>query len=259
MHKFSLKCFGVGDGWPSARNHSSFLYTLQERSILIDCGEPISRGYFETGGSYDAIDRIFISHLHFDHVGGLFMLLQSFWLRKRRKELFIHLPEDGIAPIRRLLEAGCLFDELLQYRLLLVPLRADEMTEEGTVRVTTYPSTHLKSFQQRFAARHPQNYEAYCFLLETDDLRIGHSADLGAVEDLAPLVRNPLDLLVCETAHVNPEHLFAFLSTRSIRRAVFIHLTQRQTREIEALRHLAARALPRTEISFAQDGDLFTF
>ncbi|MNC99553.1 hypothetical protein D3C83_178830 [compost metagenome] len=79
------------------------------------------------------------------------------------------------------------------------------------------------------------------------------------MEDLAPLVVNPLDLLICETAHVDPEHLFNYLGTRSIQRVIFIHLTQRQTREIEALRHLAARALPQTEISFARDGDLFSF
>src|SRR5687768_17086560 len=92
MDDFSLKCFGVGDGTPSAeRNHSAYLYRLGTATLLIDCGEPVSRSFKATGLSYETIDRIFLSHLHSDHVGGLFMLLQGFWLEQRRQQLTIHL------------------------------------------------------------------------------------------------------------------------------------------------------------------------
>ena len=116
MHQFSLKCFGVGDGWPSAeRYHSSFLYRLQDRAFLIDCGEPISRSFKASGLDYNLIEHIFLSHLHFDHVGGLFMLIQGFWLEARKRALTVHAPSDGILPLRQLLHAGCIFDELLPF------------------------------------------------------------------------------------------------------------------------------------------------
>src|SRR5882672_8610337 len=86
MGKLTLRCFGVGDGWPCAdRKHASFLYRFDKVSILVDCGEPISSSYKASGLSYDAIDRIFISHLHFDHIAGFFMLMQGFWLERRQK------------------------------------------------------------------------------------------------------------------------------------------------------------------------------
>src|SRR5205823_1827426 len=83
----SLKCFGTGDGWPSAdRNHSSFLYRFGQTRVLIDCGEGISRSYKASGLSYNAVDGIFLSHMHADHTGGFLMLMQGMWLEKRRKQ-----------------------------------------------------------------------------------------------------------------------------------------------------------------------------
>ena len=44
MQEFSLTCFGVGDGLPCGdRNHSSYLYRIGGRTLLIDCGESVSR------------------------------------------------------------------------------------------------------------------------------------------------------------------------------------------------------------------------
>jgi len=126
MHHFLLRCFGVGDGWPSPqRNHSSFLYQFEEQTILIDCGEPVSSSFKAAGLDYNVIDRILISHLHFDHLGGFFMLMQGFWLEARNRELKVHAPRDGIMPIRQLLQAGCIFDELLPFQTRYEPFQVD--------------------------------------------------------------------------------------------------------------------------------------
>jgi ribonuclease BN (tRNA processing enzyme) len=225
----------------------------------MDCGEPASSSFFKTGLSYDAIDHIFISHLHFDHVGCLFMLIQSFWLKRQKKELVVHLPVDGIAPVRQLLNAGCIFDELLAFRLRFEPLRHGEAVTVGNVQVTPFMTTHLRTFRQRFSQKHPQNYEAFCFLIEAEGLRVGHTADVGSADDLAPLVAKPLDLLVCEMAHLNTERLFRLLHDCQIKRYVFIHLTQKQTTQIEQLRLLASQHLGTAELCFARDGEQIAF
>jgi ribonuclease Z len=256
MDAFCLKCFGVGDGWPSAdRNHSAFLYRFGPVSFLIDCGEPVGRALKASGMSYDALDRIFISHLHFDHIGGFFMLTQGFWLERRRRELTVHLPAEGIAPIRQMLDAGYVFEELLAFPMRFEALEAGRPIPVGHVRVTPHPTTHLAGLRASFQARHPQPFCAYSFLLEADGLRVAHSADMGAAKDLEPLVREPLDLLVCELAHFRPESLFAYLRGRPIRRLVFIHATRAVWDNREATRQAAADALPAVAVSFAQDGE----
>jgi ribonuclease BN (tRNA processing enzyme) len=256
MDGFALKCFGIGDGWACPdRNHSSFLYRFGKTSILIDCGEPLSSRYKASGLSYDLIDRIFLSHLHFDHVGGLFMLLQGFWLERRSKALPIHMPAHGIDPVRKLLQAGCIFDELFDFDLHFTPLRVGESVEQDTLRVIPFATSHLESLRLKFEHKYPNTFEAFSFLLEWGDLRIAHSADIGQPEDLAPLVRNPVDLLVCEMAHFKPEALFRFLRGKPVKRILFIHLARPYWENLEETRALAAQMLPGIPFSFARDGE----
>ena len=258
MHTLALRCFGVGDGWPCAeRNHSSFLYQLEGRCFLIDCGEPISRSFKASGLDYNLVDHILLSHLHFDHLGGFFMLMQGFWLEGRTKELRVHAPTDGIAPMRQLLDAGCIFDELMPFRTRYEPLQAGQPITLGAIRITPFPTTHLWGLRRLFQDKYPQRYEAFSFLIETPRARIAHSADIGAVQDLAPLVEKPLDLLVCELAHVDPEELFRFLQVRPIKRILFIHLARECVERFAALEKLAQDLLGPDRIGWPSGGQEF--
>src|SRR6266436_5066798 len=117
---FSVTCFGTGDGLPCA-----------------------DRSYKASGLSYDAMDAIFLSHLHSDHVGGFFMLMQGLWLENRRKDLPVYLPGGAIPPLRQMLRVVLIFDELLQFRLRLLPLRAGKPDTVAGVRVTPFRTSHL--------------------------------------------------------------------------------------------------------------------
>jgi phosphoribosyl 1,2-cyclic phosphodiesterase len=256
MQTLSLTCFGVGDGMPCGdRNHSAYLYRLADTTFLVDCGDPISRSYKASGLSYELIDRIFISHLHSDHVGGFLMLLQSLWLEQRRKDLSVHLPADGIEPLRRMAQAAYLFDELLPFRLRFEPLQARRPAVHGPVRVTPYPNSHLAGFRKAYQGRHPGEYAAYSFLIEKDDFRGVHTADLGGVSDLDALLADPVNLLVCELSHFRAEELFDYLKDRPIQHAVFVHLGRSYWSQLGEIRKLAARMLPRFRVSFPQDLD----
>jgi len=254
----SLTCFGVGDGAACGdRNHSSFLYQLPGTSILIDCGEPVSRSFKASGRPYDSIDRIFLSHLHSDHVGGFFMLMQGFWLERRRKDLEVHLPANAIGPIRRMLRAAYLFEELFQFRLRFVPLREGKSVRHGKVGVTPHRTSHLEGLRRRFQRKYPGDYAAYSFLIEAGDRRIAHSADLGKPEDLEPLLDGPVDVLVCELAHFEPAKLFRYLQAREIGRVIFIHLGRRHWARLAQTRRLAAKLLTGIKHSFARDQQVF--
>ncbi|EEF59901.1 MBL fold metallo-hydrolase [Pedosphaera parvula] len=260
MSQLSVKCFGVGDGWPCAdRNHSSFLYRFGKTSFLIDCGEPLDRSYKASGLSYDAFDRIFLSHLHADHIGGFFMLMQGLWLESRKKELLVHMPREGLKPLRQMLNAACIFDELLEFRLRFEALRAGTAVLSKDVRVTPFRSTHLDRLRKTFQKKYPQKFEAFCFLIEAGKMRIGHSADIGSPEDLAPLLSKPLDLLVCELAHFRPEELFDYLQQHEIKRIAFIHLGRSHWEHLKKIRRLSIKMLPDVEIHFPKDQEEIRF
>jgi ribonuclease Z len=251
----SVKCFGVGDGWPSAdRNHSAYLYRLGGNSILVDCGEPISRSYKSSGLSYDLIDAILLSHLHFDHVGGFFMLMQSFWLQRRKRDLPIYVSEHGILALQQMLRAGYLFDELLGFGLRFEPLSSGLTISIGNLQVRPFPTSHLFQLRDQFQQQYPQSYTAFSFLIEGGGYRVAHSADIGAPEDLAPLLEKPLDLLVCELAHVEPEALFLSLRHQKIRRILLVHLAREWRSRVAEVRSLAEKILGPDQVCVCEDG-----
>ncbi len=259
MDSVSLQCFGVGDGMACAdRNHSSYLYRVGEVSLLVDCGEPVSRTFQGLRLDCNGIDRVFLSHLHSDHVGGFFMLVQGFWLGRRRKHLRVHLPADGLGPLRQMLKATYLFEELFQFELSMEPLEAGKLVRHGSVRVTPFLTSHLDGLKKRFQGKYPGDYAAYCFLIEAGKWRIGHTADLGSVEDLEPLLARPLDLLVCELAHFTPRRLFRYLKGRPVRRIVFTHLGRQYWEDLTETRRLAQAMLDGVKFSFARDQEVIT-
>lgn len=250
----SVTFFGVGDGWPCAdRNHSSTLLQLGRTTLLLDCGESISRSYAASRLSYNLVDHILLSHMHADHVGGFPMLMQGFWLKRRTKRLNVHLPREGIAPLRRSLRTGFLFDGLFRFQLDFNPLRAGQPLKLGGVTVTPFPTTHLDGLRARFKTVHRQPFAAFAFLFETRGLRVAHSCDLGKPDDLEPLLQQPLKVLVCELAHFEPRDLFAYLRGRPVEKLVLTHLPDRLWRTRGRLASQATRALPGIEVVVAQD------
>lgn len=256
-----LECMGVGDGWPCAdRAHAAFLYRLGTATVLVDSGEPISGLIDNAKIAADEIDAVLITHLHMDHVGGLFMLLQGLWLEGRTKPLPVHMPAEGIDPFRAMLRAGYVFDELLKFSLEFVPIKPGQPIRIGrSVRVTPFPTSHLAGLKKRFGGRNGPAFEAFSFLIESGRKRVVHSGDVGTVADLGPLLDRPADVLVCELAHVGLEELGEFLKGRKVKQVVLVHLPGLMWRDLPKTRRCAEKALGKTGFVIPTGGEVIAF
>ncbi len=78
------------------RNHPAIYVSYvgkEEQVLLMDCGEATQRQIFKAGLNFMKIDHIFITHWHADHFAGLFGILETMSLEKRKKPLFVYGPE----------------------------------------------------------------------------------------------------------------------------------------------------------------------
>ena len=259
MQPVYIDCLGVGPGWPCPeRNGSAFLYRFAETTVLCDCGEGTARSLKAAGIPFDSIDHLLLTHLHFDHVGGLFFFLQGCWVEARRRPLTIHAPAHGLAAIREMLRQGFLPAGLLPFPLEWRSWEAGQPVVLPGVHVTPHRSSHLDELLALLPAEMPQDGQAFAFVTEAEGRRIVHSGDIGRPEDLTPLLVEPTDLLVCELAHFQPEVLLNFLAGRRIKRVVFTHLPVELWPRRSALIDGCREALPGSKVEIAEEGHRIT-
>jgi ribonuclease Z len=86
---------------PTQRRGASAIAVKRNREIIFfDCGEGTQRRMVEAGLGFRRPSKVFISHLHGDHVLGLPGLLQSMTLLDRKKPLEVYGP-IGLADFLR--------------------------------------------------------------------------------------------------------------------------------------------------------------
>ena len=69
---FALTFLGTSASVPSAeRNHPGLLVEAGRDRILVDCGVGTQRQVLRAGAGFRRLDRILLTHGHFDHVLGI--------------------------------------------------------------------------------------------------------------------------------------------------------------------------------------------
>ena len=88
---FDLTFLGTSASVPSAeRNHPSILVEAGSHRILVDCGEGTQRQLLRSGAGFRRLDRILLTHGHFDHVLGIPGLFSTLRLRQTHDLMTIH-------------------------------------------------------------------------------------------------------------------------------------------------------------------------
>lgn len=112
---FELIILGSSSALPtSKRSTAAHLLNINERFFLIDCGEGAQIQMRRFRLSPARINNIFISHLHGDHIFGLFGLISSLGLMGRNADLHLYGPKG----LEELLESHLGFFGPLSYSLI---------------------------------------------------------------------------------------------------------------------------------------------
>ena len=109
-----ITILGAASAKPSAERHpSAQIVNVDEQYYLVDAGEGVQQQMFRCGINPLKLRGIFISHLHGDHVFGLFPLLSTLGLYGRAAALKIYAPSpfgEILAGFRRYFEDHLCYD-----------------------------------------------------------------------------------------------------------------------------------------------------
>lgn len=140
---FKVTILGSASAKPTANRHpSAQIVDVNEQYYLVDAGEGVQRQMFRYGINPLKLRAVFISHLHGDHLFGLFPLISTLGLYGRRTPL----PVFGPAPLGELIDHHLrYFDPQLPYSVEWHPVdttRHALLLENRTLEVWSIPLRH---------------------------------------------------------------------------------------------------------------------
>ena len=191
-----LTIVGCGDAFGSGGRLQTCFHVEGARGrFLIDCGATALIGLNKLKLEPNAVQTIFVSHLHGDHFGGLaWWLIHAHHVSRRTEPLTVVGPE-GVAQ-RFTTAAETLFPGSTaierRYELRFLEYRADTTLTVAGVRVTP------------FEVKHPSGAPSYALRIETDGKTLSFSGDTEWVESLVPCASGA-DLFIAECYGFNRE------------------------------------------------------
>ena len=183
--EFSFLTMGTASAHPTANRYpSAHVLTVRERLFLIDCGEGTQMQVRKYGVSFAKIDNIFISHLHGDHVFGLFGLLSTISLGGRTADLHIYAPGGFTKMLDFFMEQ---FGEGLSYKIEFHPIKCNEpvqIMDSKQVEVYAFPLVHrVETYGFLFKEKMPQR-NVHKHLIEAHNLSLYEIARLKEGSDI---------------------------------------------------------------------------
>jgi len=138
-----LTILGTSSALPtSERFPSAHVLNAHERLYLIDCGEGTQLQLRKVRIRFSKINNVFISHLHGDHIFGLYGLLSTFSLMGRTNPIRLHAPEN----YQKILLSHLLdFDIHLNFEIEFIPLAGKDpavILDDKHITVTSFPLKH---------------------------------------------------------------------------------------------------------------------
>lgn len=194
--KFSFTSLGIASALPTVnRNPGAHVLNVHERLFLIDCGEGCQLQLRRHGFSFLKIQNIFISHIHGDHIFGLFGLLSSMSLIGRTEDMFIYAPGE-FGPILKFFIKT--FGEQFKFKVIHTPLKmkAPELIfESKSTEVLAFPLNHrIECYGFIFREKSPKR-NIHKYLIEKHSLTL---AEIAKLKDGFDITREDGELLLNE-------------------------------------------------------------
>jgi ribonuclease BN (tRNA processing enzyme) len=192
------------------RYETASLLMVDGRAYLIDCGPGVDFRLAEAGFSANQVSRIFVTHLHFDHIGGLPSLLGHNWSSGQPALMQVYGPVgidkvvDGA--VQFLDTPGKLYAAFFPPMTTIagsIDARDVSVSKEALVyqddkiKVFAIPNSHYTPIPDEM--REANKWKSYSYRFETPHKTIVFTGDTGPSEELVKFSQGA-DILVSEVS-----------------------------------------------------------
>ncbi len=231
-------------------HHTSFIIEVNGNVYWFDAGESCSRNAFLNGVDMLAVKSIFISHPHVDHIGGLFNLIllmrQQIW--RQGKEL-----EDGkvrlFSPCKALWEHMKPLIDTADANLFKVMsvengiISDSVIFENEDIKVSAIHNEHMEIPEDG-------EWKSYSFLIEVNGRKIVYSGDIKRLSELAPLIGDGCDILICESGHHKVTDIIEYAEKSNAAHLIFNHHGREIIYDRTSAQKLCENATCKAEVAY---------
>ena len=201
MQPIDITFLGTGDAFSAGGRHQAAYFVRSPgNSILLDCAPTTLASLKRSALPPKSIDRIFLSHFHGDHFGGVpFFFLEYVYVEPRRKPLQIIGPpgvEERVMELFRVLYPDSA-SEQLPYPVQFIEAHPGQPISFDGMQIKPFLVPHMN-----------RPVSLGCELL-TEGRKLVYSGDTGWTEDLLRHTQDA-DLFICECTFFEtrlPTHL----------------------------------------------------
>ena len=156
---FTLNVLGTASALPTTERHpSAQVLDVRGRLFMIDCGEGTQMQMRKLKLSFQKIEHICLSHIHGDHIFGLFGFLSTLGLLGRTAPLYIYAPKN-FAPILDFFKSHFGQGLLFEINYISLEMKEPELVYENrTTEMLAFPLNHrLETYGFLIREKMPQH------------------------------------------------------------------------------------------------------
>lgn len=166
------------------RNQSAQALQVHGRLFLLDCGEGTQYAMVAHKVPMMKLDSLFLTHIHGDHVFGIFGLLSTLGMKGRQMPLNIFAPAN-FGPILKFFLSY--YGDGIGFEIRYTPLKMkgpETILETKSLRVEAFPLNHgIETFGFRFEEKEPP-FNVYKEAIEKFGLTLTEIGTLKRGEDV---------------------------------------------------------------------------
>lgn len=229
---------GTSHGIPEPEHRCSCtMLETRGRIYFVDMGTQAIEDLRRRNIDVEAVKGIFITHMHGDHVNGLlsFVDLCNWYFTSADPHIFLPT-EEGAAAVKCWIAS---LDKRPWRGIDLNVTREGTFYDDGFLKVTAVKTLHTRI--------------SYAYIIESEGKTLLFTGDLKGTDIDYPkeVFGNKVDMVVCESAHIDPLSYIPVFEKSDIKRVFINHC---QPRKVPNALELAARLSGKTEVRLANDG-----